>query len=89
MKNMDYPGGDKVMANLSLAFEKTVRQSDVVGRLGGDEFGIFAEGLDAEESVALASRLLADFSAIPHSTSVHAGFYATCSAGISVNAAKA
>ncbi len=79
-----YPGGDKVLVALSLLLRKRLRQSDIIGRYSGDEFGIIAEGIDEQESLNLASRLLADFAATGHATPLHAGFYATCSAGISV-----
>lgn len=79
-----YPGGDKVLVALSLLLRKRLRQSDVIGRLSGDEFGIIAEGLDQQEALTLASRLLADFAATSHATPLHAGFYATCSAGVSI-----
>jgi diguanylate cyclase (GGDEF)-like protein len=79
-----YPGGDKVLTALSLLLRKRLRQSDIIGRYGGDEFGIIAEGLQSVEALALASRLLADFAATSHATPLHAGFYATCSAGIAI-----
>lgn len=79
-----YPGGDKVLIALSLLLRKRLRQSDIIGRYGGDEYGIIAEGLDQTEALSLASRLLADFAATAHATPLHAGFYATCSAGISI-----
>jgi diguanylate cyclase (GGDEF)-like protein len=79
-----YPGGDKVLVALSLLLRKRLRQSDIIGRYGGDEFGIIAEGIDEQEALTLAARLLADFAATSHSTPLHAGFFATCSAGISV-----
>ncbi|MGH9553110.1 MAG: response regulator, partial [Terriglobales bacterium] len=79
-----YPGGDKVLVSLSLLLRKRLRTSDIVGRYGGDEFGVIAEGLDEQEALALASRLLADFASTSHATPLHAGFYATCSAGVSI-----
>jgi diguanylate cyclase (GGDEF)-like protein len=79
-----YPGGDKVLVAMSLLLRKRLRQSDIIGRYGGDEFGIIAEGLDEQEALTLASRLLADFAATAHSTQLHAGFYATASAGIAI-----
>ncbi len=79
-----YPGGDKVLVALSLLLRKRLRQSDIIGRYGGDEFGIIAEGIDEQEALTLAARLLADFAGTSHSTPLHAGFFATCSAGISV-----
>ncbi|MGD9681543.1 MAG: response regulator [Candidatus Obscuribacterales bacterium] len=77
-----YPGGDKVLVALSLLLRRRLRQSDVIGRLGGDEFGIIAEGIDEGEALSLASRLIQDFGSIQHSTMSHSGFYATVSAGI-------
>lgn len=79
-----YPGGDKVLVALSLLLRRRLRQSDIIGRIGGDEFGIIAESLDDKEAVVLATRLLSDFAAIQHSTLSHSGFYATCSAGIAI-----
>ncbi len=79
-----YPGGDKVLVALSLLLRKRLRQSDIIGRYGGDEFGIIAEGIDEQEALTLAARLIADFAATAHSTPLHAGFFASCSAGISV-----
>ncbi len=79
-----YPGGDKVLVALSLLLRKRLRQSDIIGRYGGDEFGIIAEGLDEREAVSLASRLISDFSSIQHSTLSHSGFYATSSAGVAM-----
>ncbi|MBX9941067.1 MAG: response regulator [Candidatus Obscuribacterales bacterium] len=83
-----YPGGDKVLVALSLLLRKRLRQSDIIGRYAGDEFGIIAEGLDETEALALSGRLLSDFAAIQHSTLSHSGFFATCSAGISILDAK-
>jgi diguanylate cyclase (GGDEF)-like protein len=79
-----FPGGDKVLVTLSLLVRKRLRQSDIIGRIGGDELAIIAEGLDEQEALNLASRLLTDFSSTSHSTSSHAGFYATLSAGIAM-----
>jgi diguanylate cyclase (GGDEF)-like protein len=77
-----YTGGDKVLVSLALLLQKRLRQSDIIGRYGGDEFCIIAEGIDEAEALSLATRLLADFAAISHTTQSHAGFYATSSAGV-------
>lgn len=79
-----YPGGDKVLVALSLLLRRRLRQSDIIGRISGDEFAIIAEGLDEKEAVTLASRILSDFAAIQHVTLSHSGFYATCSAGVAI-----
>jgi diguanylate cyclase (GGDEF)-like protein len=79
-----FPGGDKVLVTLSLLVRRRLRQSDIIGRIGGDELAIIAEGLDETEALNLASRLLTDFSGSSHSTPSHAGFHATLSAGIAM-----
>jgi diguanylate cyclase (GGDEF)-like protein len=83
-----YPGGDKVLITLSLLVRRRLRQSDIIGRIGGDELAIIAEGLDEQEAFNLASRLLNDFAATSHATSSHAGFYGTLSAGLAMFDAK-
>ena len=83
-----YPGGDRVLVSLSLLLRKRLRQSDILGRYGPDQFGIIAEGLDSQEAITLAERLIADFASISHFSSNSTGFFATCSAGISILDAK-
>lgn len=77
-----YPGGDRVLQALSLLLRRRVRQSDILGRIGGDELAVIAEGLEETEALTLATRLIADFQGISHSTPSHVGFYATLSAGV-------
>jgi diguanylate cyclase (GGDEF)-like protein len=79
-----YPGGDKVLVTLSLLVRRRLRQSDLIGRLGGDELAIVAEGLDEQESFNLATRLLNDFAVTSHATASHSSFYGTLSAGLSM-----
>jgi len=83
-----FPGGDKVLVTLSLLVRRRLRQSDIIGRVGGDELAIIAEGLDEAEAVNLASRLLTDFASTSHVTSSHAGFYGTLSSGVAMLDAK-
>lgn len=79
-----YTGGDKVLVTLSLLVRRRLRQSDIIGRIGGDELAVIAEGLDDQESYNLASRLLNDFAATSHVTVSHVGFYGTLSAGVAM-----
>lgn len=83
-----FPGGDKVLVTLSLLVRRRLRQSDIIGRIGGDELAIIAEGLNDEEAYNLASRLLNDFAATSHVTASHVGFYGTVSAGVAMFDAK-
>ncbi len=43
-------GGDKVIRHISRFMKKSVRRGDVIGRIGGDEFGYIM--LDADEEIA-------------------------------------
>lgn len=41
--------GDEVLKSVSRCLTEVFRESDVILRLGGDEFGVFAEGIDTEK----------------------------------------
>lgn len=43
--------GDAVLSELSESLRKVFRDSDIVGRIGGDEFLVYAEGLKTESSI--------------------------------------
>ncbi|HEX5469505.1 MAG TPA: diguanylate cyclase [Gaiellaceae bacterium] len=49
--------GDQVLATLANILRQTVRTSDVVCRLGGEEFGIIMASCDAGDALGLAARL--------------------------------
>jgi diguanylate cyclase len=50
--------GDQVLARLGTLLRERVRGTDVVGRLGGDEFTVLLPRADVEQSVALATAVL-------------------------------
>jgi len=80
-----HPVGDRVLTALSALLRSRLRQSDTIGRLGGDEFGVLLEDLTAEDAVRLIERLLADFIAIAHRGSGESTFHASFSAGIAMS----
>lgn len=49
--------GDKVLRDLAAQLRGAVREVDVLGRYGGDEFAIILPDTDAQGSLALAERL--------------------------------
>jgi len=49
--------GDQVLAALAGALQQQVRESDVVGRFGGEEFVVLLPGADAVEAAKVAERL--------------------------------
>lgn len=52
-----HAAGDAVLRHVARLLADSVRESDVVGRLGGDEFGIILNRASAEEAHAKASWL--------------------------------
>ena len=52
-----HQAGDFVLAEFSARLVKSVRESDVVGRLGGDEFGLILSQTTPDQATILASRL--------------------------------
>ena len=53
-----HPAGDEVLRQLAALMQLLVRQSDAVGRYGGEEFCIVLPGTDAHGAAVLAERLL-------------------------------
>ena len=49
--------GDQLLVQISRLARETVRGSDVVCRIGGEEFGVIMPSCDAGDALALASRL--------------------------------
>jgi diguanylate cyclase (GGDEF)-like protein len=52
-----HQAGDFVLTEFSKRLVKSVRESDVVGRLGGDEFGLILTNTNSEQASILAARL--------------------------------
>lgn len=52
-----HSAGDAILRNVGLILLDSVRESDVVGRLGGDEFGVILNRAPADEGAAKAQSL--------------------------------
>jgi diguanylate cyclase (GGDEF)-like protein len=74
--------GDRVLAALGALLRRRLRQSDLIGRYGGEEFAAIVEDLDAEEAGRLARRLLAEFADNEHVAPDGTPFRVTFSAGV-------
>ena len=73
-----HPYGDQVLREVATRLREAVRGAgDVVGRLGGEEFGILLSGVDAEEAFRVAERARALIRGLPVD-----GFSLDCSAGV-------
>jgi len=49
--------GDEFLKKISYILEDTVRDEDIVGRLGGDEFGILLPNTDREKAIKIRERI--------------------------------
>lgn len=54
-----HAAGDEVLRQVARQLRETVRQGDLVGRIGGEEFSLFLPDTDEEQAAALAERLRA------------------------------
>ncbi|MFI5121194.1 MAG: diguanylate cyclase, partial [Thermoanaerobaculia bacterium] len=77
-----HPVGDRVLAALGALLRRRLRGSDLVGRLGGEEFAVILEDLTEEEAERLMNRLLEEFSVMSHSGAGRSAFHVTFSAGV-------
>ncbi len=79
-----HPVGDRVLASLAALLRRRFRQSDRVGRYGGEEFATLIEELPEAEVVRLVERLLAEFGAMDHHAADGQVFHTTFSAGVAM-----
>ncbi len=55
-----HAAGDDVLKRLSTEFKNHLRKGDIIGRLGGDEFGVLLVNCDLENASILAEKMRAD-----------------------------
>jgi diguanylate cyclase (GGDEF)-like protein len=70
--------GDDILSTVTKELQKRLRDNDILGRWGGEEFIIISQGLDANTAFSLAERLrkyIEDFE-FPHKLKI------TCSFGV-------
>jgi len=77
--------GDGVLVTLAALLRRKLRQSDSIGRCGGEEFAIIVDGSSEEAARRVVDRLRQDFSTIAHPAPAGSAssFHATLSAGVS------
>ncbi len=72
--------GDEVLQAIAALLRKTVRGSDVVCRVGGEEFAVILPGCSTQAAVATADRLTAGLAGV----STDAGGEVTLSVGVAI-----
>lgn len=55
--NHGHQQGDAALQLIAGAVRKSVRASDIIGRIGGEEFSVFLAGADVEEGLVIAERI--------------------------------
>ncbi len=60
-----HSGGDKVLRALVLSIRATLRDSDLIGRVGGEEFVVLSPGADLASALLLAERVRTTVEATP------------------------
>ncbi|ARN72858.1 GGDEF domain-containing protein [Oceanicoccus sagamiensis] len=74
--------GDEVLRHVALRMRRIIRESDIVSRLGGDEFGIILQGIHKQKVNEIA-RKITDEIARPIKTA-KGDMLISCSVGISI-----
>jgi diguanylate cyclase len=59
--------GDEALRMISREIKESVRENDLVGRIGGEEFGVFLLNADRSEAGLVAERIRASVNAAPFS----------------------
>ncbi|HEY8150321.1 MAG TPA: diguanylate cyclase, partial [Vicinamibacteria bacterium] len=79
-----HPVGDRVLATLAALLRRRLRQSDTIGRYGGEEFVVLFEGLPEADVLHLMGRVLEEFREIDLEAPGKPSFRATFSAGVAM-----
>jgi diguanylate cyclase (GGDEF)-like protein len=79
-----HAAGDRVLAAISTLLRQRLRQSDTIGRYGGEEFAVLISDLDENQVVRLVSRVLVEFSQQDREAPDGSVFRASFSAGVAM-----
>ena len=73
--------GDRVLRSLSRLLSQRMRQTDIVGRYGGEEFAVIMIGASAENARRAIDKVRQSWEQLPHFSNGRE-FYSTFSAGV-------
>ncbi|WP_420408848.1 diguanylate cyclase [Hoeflea sp.] len=60
-----HAAGDEVLKGIVERFKRTLRSHDIIGRIGGEEFGILLPEIGADDAVKVAAKLCNAISELP------------------------
>jgi len=78
-----HPAGDRLLRKVADQLIRTVHQSGVVARFGGDEFAVLISNVSKKKARTIAERLLEDMRRLAHIEDGHI-FHVHCSIGIAM-----
>src|SRR5574343_585511 len=67
--NYGHPVGDQVIRSLAWLLRGRLRNTDLIGRYGGEEFIVALNGVELGQAITLLDRIRHDFSQLPHAHS--------------------
>ena len=84
---LGHDAGDQVLKEVAERLKSTVRESDTVGRIGGDEFIVLLTGLKRRDNARVAAQHSIDLLSKPFSVSDDSGQKAIANIGASIGIA--
>ncbi|HJW08512.1 MAG TPA: diguanylate cyclase [Holophagaceae bacterium] len=84
-----HPMGDRVLMNLTRLMQLRLRRTDIIGRLGGEEFGVILPDTSAAQAKQVLDDLLEAFTQLRFPAGASEDFGCTFSAGLSAYPAEA
>lgn len=80
--NHGHPVGDRVIHGLAQLLRKRLRKSDLIGRYGGEEFGVLMPDTPVAVAVHVIDALREQFAQVLFASAKHDPFHCTFSAGV-------
>ncbi|MDP2644966.1 MAG: GGDEF domain-containing protein [Desulfobacterales bacterium] len=78
--NLGHAKGDDAIIQVANILKEVFRESDVIARIGGDEFVVFGLGVETENSDTIENRLQQQFD--PYNNKANQGFKISISIGV-------
>jgi diguanylate cyclase (GGDEF)-like protein len=74
--------GDDVLVEIAGRLRKSLRETDVIGRLDGDEFGVILTGLPSPADIEIVTEKILDRLSIPYPEGAQIAIALSCSIGL-------